>query len=86
MGYYIAELPKFEVAGKTVGGGFMRHNDGSVVIMRGAKPGRDEDDFNVPVLSVNMTVRAKRGEAYKTSDPAQEAFAQRIVDLLNASE
>lgn len=57
----------------------MRHNDGAMIIMEG-EPGGDETR---PVLHVTMTIRPKRGEAWKTSDPVQEAFAQRVVALLN---
>lgn len=59
-----------------------RHNDGAITIMKG----EEDDEDNRAVLHVLMTVRPKRGEAWKTEDPEQEAFAQRVVDLLNAAE
>lgn len=63
------------------GGAPHRHNDGSMVIM-----GRDEDGFSAPVLHIPMRIRAKRGEAWRTSDPDQEEFAARVVALLNSQE
>lgn len=60
------------------GGQIMRHNDGCMIIM-----GKDEDDDNAPVLHVPMRVHAKRGEAWRTADPEQEAFAAALVDLMN---
>jgi hypothetical protein len=65
-------------------GHLMRHNDGSLIIMRD----RDGDASEAEaVLTVTLRrVRPKRGEAWKTPDPAQEAFAQHVVDLLNAAE
>lgn len=61
----------------------MRHNDGSMVIMLRLS----DDEFDVrPALTVPMIIHAKRGEAWKTTDPEQEAFAARVVDLLNAAE
>jgi hypothetical protein len=57
---------------------FFRHNDGSLNIMA-----TDEDGDPIPVLTVRMGVSAKRGDAWKTDDPDQEAFAQHVVDLLN---
>ncbi len=59
----------------------LRHNDGSMVIMQGE---RLTDEYRA-VLQIPMTVRAKRGQAWDTTDAAQEAFAQRVVDTLNAA-
>lgn len=59
-----------------------RHNDGALNIMR---RGDDPEDVSA-VLIVPRAARLKRGAPYDTPDPIQEAFAQRVVDLLNASE
>ena len=61
--------------------GFWRHNDGSMIIQREDKYGERE-----VVLHVPMTIRPKRGEGWKTSDPAQEAFAATVARLLNEAE
>ena len=63
------------------GGQIMRHNDGSMMIM-----GIDEEGDNCPALLIPMRVRAKRGEAWRTTDPGQEAFAKALVDLMNKWE
>lgn len=57
----------------------MRRNDGSLVIMEKSE---GEDD-NRPCLEVPRVRHVKRSEAYSAPDPDQEAFAQRVVDLLN---
>lgn len=54
---------------------------GAMIIM-----GMDDEGFNAPVLHVPMRVNAKRGQAWCTADPEQEAFAAFIVALLNALE
>ncbi len=60
----------------------LRHNDGALVIMQGE---RLTDEYRA-VMQIPMTVKAKRGQAWDTTDTAQEAFAQRVVDALNAAD
>lgn len=57
-----------------------RHNDGAMIVM-----GRDEDGDPAPVLHIPMRANAKRGAAWSTTDPDQEAFAEAFVALMNAS-
>ncbi len=83
MKYSIAIYPGVEVEGVVLQPPtIVRQNDGAMTIMRGDPDGEDY----TPALMVPMIVRAKRGEAWKTADPEQEAFAQRVVDLLNAAD
>lgn len=63
----------------------LRHNDGSLVIMQTDGEEGAEDAENRPCLLVPRVNPAKRGEAWKTPDPDQEAFARRVVALLNRS-
>lgn len=81
MTYRIAVLPTFEIAGVTHGGDFIRDNDGSLVILFGDP----DEDYTRRALIVSRVVRLKRGAAYDTPDPEQEAFARRVVDVLNGS-
>lgn len=59
----------------------LRRNDGSLVIMERIEDADGID--NRPCLEVPRVRHVKRSEAYSASDPDQEAFAQRVVDLLN---
>lgn len=56
-----------------------RENDGSLIIMAGNESSEDTTRVGV----INMRKRPKRGEAWKTSDPEQEAMAQFIIDAVN---
>jgi hypothetical protein len=56
-----------------------RHTDGAMIIL-----GNDAEGESAPVLHIPMRTRPKRGEAWKTSDPDQEAFARALVKALNA--
>lgn len=73
--YRIAALPADEGSDRKP----MRHNDGAMVIMLG---GEDDEDTR-PVLQVMKWGKAKRGMAWNTPDPEQEAFAAHVVALLN---
>lgn len=64
-------------------GGPMRLNGGEMIIMEGYLDDEGEEDRR-PVLHVMRRARAKRGQAWNTPDPEQEAFAARVVALLNA--
>lgn len=66
----------------TIGDGaqIMRHNDGSMIVM-----GLDDVGDNCPAVIIPMRVHAKRGEAWRTTDHEQEAFAAFVVDTLNAA-
>lgn len=80
--YSIAMIPGVVIDGvERRAPAIMRHNDGSMVIMCGHPDGEDHR----PALMVPMMISPKRGEAWKTSDPAQEAFAALVVDMLNAA-
>ena len=72
----------FRIATIDLGEGIkpMRQNDGAMIIMEGEAG----DEETRPALHVPMIVRPKRGEGWRTDDPEQEAFARRVVDLLNA--
>lgn len=59
----------------------IRHNDGSMVISRGNL----DDENTAPVLLVLRRSEAKRGRAWNTPDPEQEAFAAHVLALLNAN-
>lgn len=78
--YWIGMTPYFDSETKQEAERPRRHNDGSMSIM-----GRDSEGDNAPVLYVPMRVVAKRGEAWRTTDLEQEAFAAAIVALLNAN-
>lgn len=82
MAFRIATMPTFEVAGRTAGGGYIRENDGALIVLSGAA----DDDLSRRALIIPRVVRLKRSEAYDTPDPEQEAFAARVVGLLNAFE
>lgn len=56
-----------------------RHNDGSLVIMTGAA----DDENTRPVLTVPRVHEVSRKVAYSAPDADQEAFARRVVELLN---
>lgn len=74
----------YSIGGETLDDGrtiIWRHNDGSLTIM-----GLDADGEPVPVLHVPMRARFKRGEAWKTTDPEQEAFARALVNIMNAAD
>lgn len=58
-----------------------RHNDGAMNIM--SAPDEYGDRHNVLTIPM-LSVRPKRGEAWKTTDPEQEAFAAYVVAILNA--
>lgn len=55
----------------------LRHNDGALVILRG------DGDGAVPVLIVPRVAEVARNVAYTAPDLEQEAFAARVVALLN---
>lgn len=78
MAFRISTNPTFEVGDKTFGGEMVRMNDGALVI-------RDGDDDDAPNLRliVPRVADVKRNDRYDKPDPEQEAFAQRVVDLLN---
>jgi len=82
MAFRISTNPTFEVGDKVFGGEFVRHNDGALVIRS------EDDDEDAPNLRliVPRVGRVKRSDPYDKPDPEQEAFAQRVVDLLNGSE
>lgn len=82
MKFRISTNKTFEVDGKTFGGEFIRMNDGSLII-RDEDAGDDDDAPNLRLV-VPRVVQVKRSAPYDTPDPEQEAFAQRVVDLLNA--
>jgi hypothetical protein len=77
--YEVGKIPTFE-NGKEVWK-FNRHNDGAMIIM-----GKDKEGDDCPVLNIPMRVNAKRGEAWRTTDPDQEAFAAALVELMNKWE
>jgi hypothetical protein len=79
MIFRISTQPTFEVGDKTFGGEMVRLNDGSLIVRN------DEDDDEAPNLRVIIprVVPTKRGDPYDKPDPEQEAFAARIVSLLN---
>lgn len=81
MTYRVGTIPYFDRETKTETTKPFRQNDGSLVIMHGA----EGDDDVRPALIVPRIAPVKRAEAYSAPDPEQEAFAQRIVDLLNAN-
>jgi hypothetical protein len=56
-----------------------RHTDGAMIIL-----GLDDEGESAPVLTIPMRARAKRGEAWRTTDPDQESFARALVAALNA--
>ena len=58
-----------------------RNNDGSLNIVRNA----ETDDADV-VLQVPRVHAVKRSERWSAPDFDQEAFAQRVCDLLNTDE
>ncbi len=80
MTFKISTNPTFEIGDKSFGGEPIRLNDGSLVIRDDAA--LDDDDV-VLRLVVPRAVTLKRGAPYNTPDAAQEAFARRVVDLLN---
>jgi len=63
-------------------GRITRENSGAVVIMAG-KPG--SDDY-VRIGTVDMTVKPKRGEAWRTDDTEQIALAEFICRACNAHD
>jgi hypothetical protein len=56
-----------------------RHNDGAMIVL-----GTDAEGESAPVLHIPMRLTPKRGEAWRTADPDQEAFARALVALLNS--
>lgn len=82
MNYRIGMIPAFNIGDEAHGGDQpFRQNDGSLIIMQGA----EEDEDTRPVLIVPRVNHVKRSEAYRADDPDQMAFAQFVVDLLNAA-
>lgn len=79
MTYRVGTIPSFDRETMTETVKPFRQNDGSLVIMQGVE---DSEDAR-PALIVPRVKHVKRSEAYSAADPEQEAFAQRIVDLLN---
>lgn len=79
MTYRIATIPTFDRETMAEGETFMRRNDGSLVI----RPDDDESDLR---LVVPRVAEVKRSDPYNKADPEQEAFAARVVGLLNLFE
>lgn len=76
-------MPRYNVGTLAIGSGdpeFFRHNDGSLIILDG--PAGDAR----PCLLVPRVHHVPRNKAYSAPDADQEAFAQRVVDLLNQAE
>ena len=77
--YRVGTLPGIEIEGRVMREPTLfRHNDGSLVIMEGPEEGDTR-----PVLIVPRVAHVKRSEAYSADDPAQLAFAEKVVLLLN---
>lgn len=76
--YYLAKMPTFEAGGQTYGGETIRDNDGSLIIMEAS-----DDDNPRRALVVPRFVRLKRGSPSDTPDADQEAFADKMLALLN---
>ena len=72
--------PIVEVGDRKMGGEFIRQNDGSLIIRDDADEDRDDMGFR---LVVPRVAYVKRGDPYNKPDPEQEAFAARVVALLN---
>jgi hypothetical protein len=81
MKYRIGTIPTFDRETMTEGTKPFRMNDGSLVVMAG--DAGDEDAQRV--LLVPRFAHVKRTASYDTPDPEQEAFARRVVDLLNGA-
>lgn len=79
--YQIARMPTYEVVGQTHGGEVIRDNDGSLIIMEGSP---NEDERRRAVI-IPRVADVKRAERHSAEDPAQTAFADRVVDLLNST-
>ena len=81
MTFRISTNPTFEVGDKTFGGELVRMNDGSLIVRDDAA---DDDGPNFRVI-VPRVAEVSRKDPYDKPDPQQEAFAQRIADLLNGA-
>lgn len=81
MTFRISTNPVYEVDGRKMGGELIRHNDGSLIIRD------DGDDETMGYrLVVPRVAFVKRSDQYDKPDPAQEAFAARVVALLNGED
>jgi len=83
MTFRIMTNPIAEIGDRKFGGEFMRHNDGSLIICNEADDDREDMGFR---LVVPRVAYVKRGERYDKPDPEQEAFAARVVALLNGED
>jgi len=83
MTFRISTNPVFEVGDRKMGGEFIRHNDGSLIIRNDGDDDREDMGFR---LVVPRVAYVKRGERYDKPDPEQEAFAARVVALLNGED
>ena len=85
MTFRISTNPVFEIGDRKMGGEFIRQNDGSLIIRDVAENDGDDDTMGYRLV-VPRVAYVKRGERYDKPDPAQEAFAARIVALLNGED
>ena len=83
MTFRISTNPVYEVDGRKMGGELIRHNDGSLIIRDDANDGADSMGYRLIVPRVAFV---KRSDQYDKPDPAQEAFAARVVALLNGED
>jgi len=77
--FRISTFPIVEIGDRKIGGEFVRMNDGSLIIR---DEDRDDDAPNLRVI-VPRVAHVKRSDAYDKPDPEQDAFAARVVALLN---
>ena len=85
MTFRISTNPVYEVDGRKMGGELIRQNDGSLIIRDDADRYADDGTMGYRLV-VPRVAFVKRGDRYDKPDPAQEAFAARVVALLNGED
>jgi hypothetical protein len=83
MAFRISTNPIVEIGDRMFGGDFIRQNDGSLIIRDDADDARDDMGFR---LVVPRVAYVKRSDPYDKTDAEQEAFAARVVALLNGED
>ena len=85
MTFRISTNPVFEIGDRKMGGEFIRQNDGSLIIRDDAEDDGDDDSMGLRLIVPRVAI-VKRSDRYDKPDPEQEAFAARVVAMLNGGQ